>query len=63
MADNKDNRPKIGAKITSWLYIILFIGLGYLLFKDDGTDLTGTATYTEFKEYMEKGYVQDLVIC
>ena len=62
MADNKDNRPKIGAKITSWLYIILFIGLGYLLFKDDGTDLTGTATYTEFKEYMEKGYVQDLVI-
>ena len=62
MADNKDNKPKNGLKSLSWLYIILFIALGYIIFKDDGTDLNGEATYTEFKEYMEKGYVSDLIV-
>ncbi len=65
MADNNSNRQNKqnnGFRITSILYILLFIGFGYILFKDDGTELNGTATYTEFKEYMEKGYVSDLVI-
>ena len=65
MADNNNNRQNKqnnGFRITSILYILLFIGFGYILFKDDGTELNGTATYTEFKEYMEKGYVSDLVI-
>ena len=62
MADKKDNKQNNGFRITTWLYIILFIGFGYLLFKDDGSDLSGEATYTEFKEYMEKGYVSNLVI-
>ena len=59
MADNNNNRQNKqnnGFRITSILYILLFIGFGYILFKDDGTELNGTATYTEFKEYMEKGY-------
>jgi len=62
MADNKDNKPGTGFRITSILYILLFIGFGYILLKDDNSDLSGEATYTEFKEYMEKGYVSDLVI-
>ena len=62
MADNKNNKQNNGFRIQSWIYIILFIGFGYLLFKDDGSDLSGEATYTEFKEYMKKGYVSDLVI-
>ncbi|MBR4595050.1 MAG: hypothetical protein IKO33_10815 [Bacteroidaceae bacterium] len=62
MADKKDNKPKNGFRIQSLIYIILFIGFGYILLKDDGTDLSGEATYTEFKEYMEKGYVDNLVI-
>ena len=65
MADNNNNRQNKqnnGFRITSILYILLFIGFGYILFKDDGTELNGTATYTEFKEYMEKGYISDLVI-
>lgn len=63
MADNnKEKRPKTGIKIQTWLYIILFIGFGYILLKDDGAQLSGTATYTEFKEYMEKGYVSNLVV-
>ena len=55
MADNKDNRKNNGLKIQTWLYILLFIGFGYILLKDDGSELSGTATYTEFKEYMERG--------
>ena len=62
MANNKDNKPKNGLKIQSILYILLFIGFGYILLKDDGSELTGEATYTEFKEYMEKGYVSNLVV-
>ena len=61
MIDNNDKKPKGGFKIQ-WLYIILFIGLGYILLKDDNSNLKETATYTEFKEYMDKGYVSDLVI-
>ncbi|MGX8690383.1 MAG: ATP-dependent metallopeptidase FtsH/Yme1/Tma family protein, partial [Bacteroidaceae bacterium] len=61
MADNNEKKPKGGFKIQ-WLYLLLFIGLGYILLKDDNTTLDGTATYTEFKEYMDKGYVSDLVI-
>ena len=62
MADNKENKPGNGFRITSILYILLFIGFGYILLKDDNTDLSGEATYTEFKEYMEKGYVSNLVM-
>ena len=62
MAENKDNKPKNGFKFQSLLYIILFIGFGYILLKDDGSDLSGEASYTEFKEYMEKGYVSNLVV-
>ncbi|MBO7112431.1 MAG: ATP-dependent metallopeptidase FtsH/Yme1/Tma family protein, partial [Bacteroidaceae bacterium] len=62
MTNNKDNKPKNGLKIQSILYILLFIGFGYILLKDDGSELTGEATYTEFKEYMEKGYVSNLVV-
>ena len=62
MAENKDNKPGTGFRITSILYIILFILFGYILLKDDGSDLSGEATYTEFKEYMQKGYVSNLVI-
>ena len=62
MADNKDKKPGNAFRITSILYILLFIGFGYILLKDDGSELTGEATYTEFKEYMQKGYVRDLVV-
>ena len=52
MADNRDNKPKNGIRIQSILYILLFIGFGYILLKDDGSELSREATYTEFKEYM-----------
>ena len=61
MADNNEKKHKGGFNIQ-WLYIILFIGLGYILLKDDNSTLNGEATYTDFKTYMDKGYVSDLVI-
>ena len=64
MADKKNNsNPQKGLKIQTWLYIILFIGFGAILFgKEDKSSLTGKATYTEFKRYMELGYVNNIVI-
>ena len=62
MADKNEKKPKGGFKSLSWFYIILFIGFGYILLKDDESSLTGEATYTEFKEYVNKGYVSELII-
>jgi len=63
MADIKDNKPKKGPRLQSWIYVILFIGFGYILFsKDESAALTGKASYTEFKDYMERGYVSSLVV-
>ena len=64
MADIKDNKQKKGPRLQSWLYIILFIGFGYILFfsKEDGSSLTGKASYTDFRNYMERGYVSRLVV-
>ena len=63
MADNYEKKPKGGFfKGISWLYILLFIGFGYILLKDDDTSLQATASYTEFKEYVNKGYVSELVV-
>lgn len=62
MADKRNDKPKTGIRIQTWFYIALFLAFGYLMLKDDGSDLTGKATYTEFKDYMDHGYVSDLVI-
>ncbi|MBR6370391.1 MAG: ATP-dependent zinc metalloprotease FtsH [Bacteroidaceae bacterium] len=64
MADIKDNKPKKGPRLQSWLYVLLFIGFGYILIfsKEDGTALTGKASYTDFKEYMERGYINNIVV-
>ncbi|MBR4842455.1 MAG: ATP-dependent zinc metalloprotease FtsH [Bacteroidaceae bacterium] len=63
MADNKNNKPQKGLKMQSLLYVLLFIGFGYILLsKDNSTTLTGKATYTDFKNYMEHGYVSKLVV-
>ena len=61
MADINEKKPKGGFRIQ-WLYIILFIGFGYILLKDDKSSLNGEATYTEFREFMSKGYVSNLVV-
>ncbi len=67
MADNKKNNNKdkkegTGFKIQSWLYLTLFIVLGYILLKDGNSGLTGKASYSDFENYMEKGYVSSIKV-
>lgn len=56
------NRPPKMPKFNmNWLYTIILIGLLVLFFSGGGDALGGSAakqaTYTEFKQYVEKGYV------
>lgn len=61
--DNKkkenQKRPKFN---LSWLYVIIFIVFGYIMLKDDGSGLSKKAGYTEFKEYVRKGYARNIVV-
>lgn len=53
--------PKMPGFNMSWLYVIILISLIVVFLNGGGDALGGSAnkkaTYTEFKEYIEKGYV------
>lgn len=65
MKDNKNmpkkggNRPKFS---LSWIYVIIFLIFGYIMLKDDGDKVSGKAGYTEFKDYVRKGYARNIVV-
>lgn len=50
----------------NWLYMLIIITLGIIFFTDGGGSMTSTksdkATYTDFKNYVEKGYASRVVI-
>ena len=46
----------------SWIYIILFLIFGYILLQNDGSKSAGKADYTEFKEYVSKGYAKSITV-
>lgn len=62
MSNNKKNNNKKPTFNLSWIYILLFVGFGYILMKGDNADLVGKANYSEFKEYIDKGYAEKIVI-
>lgn len=57
--------PKMPKFNMNWLYVIILFGLMVLFITGGGDALGGSAakkaTYTEFKEYVEKGYVLSVV--
>ena len=57
--------PKMPKFNMNWLYVIILFGLMVLFMTGGGDALGGSAakkaTYTEFKEYVEKGYVLSVV--
>ena len=57
--------PKMPKFNMNWLYAIILFGLMVLFMTGGGDALGGSAakkaTYTEFKEYVEKGYVLSVV--
>ena len=58
-------QPKMPKFNMNWLYVIILFGLMVLFMTGGGDALGGSAakkaTYTEFKEYVEKGYVLSVV--
>ena len=58
-AGKKNGKPKFN---ISWIYILAFAVFGYIMLKDDGHTATGKAGYTEFKEYVRKGYARNIVV-
>ena len=57
--------PKMPKFNMNWLYVIILFGLMVLFMTGGGDALGGSAakkaTYTQFKEYVEKGYVLSVV--
>ena len=57
--------PKMPKFNMNWLYVIILFGLMVLFMTGGGDALGGSAakkaTYTEFKEYVKKGYVLSVV--
>ena len=53
-----------------WLYAMILLGLVYLLYTEAGSNLTNStvgaakqeATFTKFKEYVDSGYAQKVVV-
>ena len=60
-----NQQPKMPRFNMNWLYAIVLIGLLVALWTGGGDALGGSATkeasYTEFKQYVEKGYVLSIV--
>jgi len=51
----------------NWLYLLVALTLGVIIFSGGGDMLAGDgasqeATYTRFKQYVEKGYASNVVI-
>lgn len=57
--------PKMPKFNMNWLYVMILVGLIALFLTGGGDALGGSAskeaTYTEFKEYVDKGYVLSVV--
>ena len=63
MEENNKDKEKNGMPRfnLTWLYVILLIVLGIAWFSSSDDSASKSATYTEFKEYVEKGYANKIV--
>ncbi|MCR5130641.1 MAG: ATP-dependent zinc metalloprotease FtsH [Prevotella sp.] len=68
--NNNDNQPKMPKFNMNWLYGLIIFSLLLFFFTDSGNSLASAAggtskqeaTYTKFKEYVEKGYAQKVEV-
>ena len=62
MSEKKKKMPRFN---LSWFYVIIAVVLGFLFLNSNG-DMAGgmskTATYSEFKEYVKKGYASRIEV-
>lgn len=65
---NDNNQPKMPKVNMGWIYAIVLITLCVFFFSGGGDALGGdasasqTATYTKFKQYVEKGYAKSVEV-
>lgn len=65
---NDNNQPKMPKFNMGWIYAIVLITLCVFFFSGGGDALGGdasasqTATYTKFKQYVEKGYAKNVEV-
>ena len=63
-----NNQPKMPRFNMNWLYITILISIAILFFTGSGDALGGgasyseEATFTKFKEYVDKGYAEKVVV-
>ena len=64
MDDNKINKEKnSGPRFSlTWVYMLILLGLAAAWMFNSTDSATKSAPYTEFKEYVEKGYANKVVI-
>ena len=67
MADNNNNKnnKKTPRFSLSWFYIVIAVALGWLFLNSNGEGQGGAskqATYSEFKQYVERGYASRIVV-
>lgn len=58
----KKNNKKKSSFNLSWIYIAMFAVFGYILLKDNNYDTNGIANYSEFKDYVERGYAEKIIV-
>ena len=65
---NDNNQPKMPKFNMGWIYAVVLITLCVFFFSGGGDALGGdasasqTATYTKFKQYVEKGYAKSVEV-
>ncbi len=63
MENNNNQKPKVNMPKfnLNWLYLIIIVGLLALYFSKSDSDISKTINYSEFKEYVDKGYVNKII--
>ena len=63
MEEKKNQKPKVNMPRfnLNWLYIIILIVFFALYFFKGDNALTKNINYTEFKEYVDNGYVNKVI--
>lgn len=68
MADNNNKQPKMPKFNMNWIYTVVIIALAILFFTGGGDSLASSVaendktSYTKFKEYVEKGFADHVVV-
>lgn len=56
---NSPQKQQHGPKFNlTWLYLLIIVALGFIYFSSNGVSAAQTTSYTQFQQYVMKGYVE-----